>query len=164
MLHVMICPKCGIQGSLSQRQCSSCGSPLVAACPSCKRPIVPRASICNSCGTKMLQAAREQPASVNKIAHDFSQESAILTCRACGQTKPTRHVSFYQNIGLLIMRMHKSIDGQLCKSCINHYFWEFTLITLFLGWWGLISFFFTLFILPNNIIYYLTTLTLRDRY
>jgi hypothetical protein len=30
-----------------------------------------------------------------------------------------------------------------------------TLITLFLGWWGVISFFFTLIALPMNIINYI---------
>ena len=68
---------------------------------------------------------------------------------------------FYQNIGALLMRFTKRIDGNLCKSCIHKYFWEFTLITLILGWWGVISFLTTLFYIPNNIIRYLFSLSLK---
>jgi hypothetical protein len=76
-------------------------------------------------------------------------------CQSCGRHAPTRHVAFYQNIGLLIMRRSKSIEGDLCKACISKYFWEFTLITFLAGWWGVISFIVTPFFLINNLIRYL---------
>ncbi len=81
-----------------------------------------------------------------------------MICQDCGREAPTRYVDFYQNIGALFMRFHKQIKGNLCRDCVNKRFWEMTGITLFLGWWGVISFVFTLFILPNNIIRYLGTL------
>jgi hypothetical protein len=85
-----------------------------------------------------------------------------VICQSCGVEAPTKHVVFYQNIGALVMRFHKEIEGNLCKSCIHKYFWEFTLITLFLGWWGVISFVMTLFFyIPNNIIRYLLSLSLK---
>ena len=85
-----------------------------------------------------------------------------MICQSCGVEAPTQHVVFYQNIGALVMRFQKKIEGNLCKSCIHKYFWEFTLITLFLGWWGVISFFATLFFyIPNNIIRYLLSLSLK---
>jgi len=59
------------------------------------------------------------------------------------------------------MRFPKKVEGNLCKSCIHKYFWEFILITLVLGWWGVISFFTTLFYIPNNIIRYLLSLSLK---
>jgi hypothetical protein len=68
---------------------------------------------------------------------------------------PTKHVAFYQNIGLLVMRFSNTIDGNLCKSCIHKYFWKYTLITFFLGWWGIILFIVTIFFLLNNIGRYL---------
>jgi len=82
-------------------------------------------------------------------------------CQNCRVAGPTKHVVFYQNIGAIILRFKKSIEGDLCKNCINDYFWSFTLTTLGLGWWGIISFIVTPFILLNNIGYFLTTLTLQ---
>jgi hypothetical protein len=76
-------------------------------------------------------------------------------CQNCGQRAPTRYVVFYQNIGLLILRLGKVMQGRLCKACIHKTFWEYTLITFFAGWWGLISFFLTPFFLINNVVRYL---------
>jgi hypothetical protein len=81
-------------------------------------------------------------------------------CRSCGVEGPVRLVTFRQNMGLLIVRRSRSIRGNLCKHCAHDYFWQFTTVTLFMGWWGVISFFVTLFNLPANIIAYLGTLTL----
>ncbi len=75
-------------------------------------------------------------------------------CQNCGTTAPIVLVSFHQNIGCLYLRFRKHIKANLCRDCAWKYFKSFTLTTLFLGWWGLISFFFTLFILPNNVLEY----------
>jgi hypothetical protein len=84
-----------------------------------------------------------------------------MICQGCGIEAPTKYVSFYQNIGALVMRFHRSIKGNLCKRCINKYFWEYTLITLGLGWWGMISFFLTPFFVINNVVRYLGALGLE---
>jgi len=81
-----------------------------------------------------------------------------VICQACGLEAPTKNVSFYQNIGLLVMRFHKSISGNLCKSCVHKYFWQFTLTNLVLGWWGIISFIVTPFFILNNVIRYILCL------
>jgi hypothetical protein len=81
-----------------------------------------------------------------------------MICQVCGVEAPTKHVAFYQNIGALVMRFYKSVDGNLCKSCIHRIFWKFTLISLFLGWWGVISFIVTPFFILNNFIRYLLCL------
>lgn len=73
-------------------------------------------------------------------------------CQACGRHAPTKMVSFSQNIGLLILRIPKTIRGELCGRCIRKYFWEYTLISSFLGWWGVISFFYTAVTIPMNIV------------
>ena len=49
---------------------------------------------------------------------------------------------------------HKSYKGFFCKGCISKTFWEYTSVTLFLGWWGLFSMFITPFVLINNCIMY----------
>lgn len=83
-----------------------------------------------------------------------------MICQCCGVEAPTKYVEFHQNIGALLVRFHRAIKGNLCKSCINKYFWKFTLINLTLGWWGTISFFLTPFFILNNLIRYLGTLKL----
>ena len=74
-----------------------------------------------------------------------------MICQDCGVEADTKHVSFHQNIGALFVRFPKSVSGYLCKSCIHKHFWSMTPTTLFLGWWGTISFFVTPFFLLNNI-------------
>ncbi|HEX4613358.1 MAG TPA: hypothetical protein VH092_34555 [Urbifossiella sp.] len=76
-------------------------------------------------------------------------------CQSCGADADTRYVAFHQNIGLFVMRLHSSAEGRLCRTCIGQEFWARTGITLVLGWWGVISFFVTPFILINNIVRYL---------
>jgi hypothetical protein len=73
----------------------------------------------------------------------------------CGRRAPTKYVEFYQVIGVLVVFLQQSVRGELCKSCINKYFWEYTLICLTLGWWSIISFFLTWFFLINNIARYI---------
>jgi hypothetical protein len=82
-------------------------------------------------------------------------QETLMICQACGVEATTKYVAFYQNIGALIMRFTRSIEGNLCKSCIHKYFWEFTAINLFLGWWGIISFIVTPFFMLNNVGRYL---------
>jgi hypothetical protein len=83
-----------------------------------------------------------------------------VICQCCGVESATKYVEFHQNIGALFARFHKEIKGRMCKSCINKYFWEFTLINLTLGWWGTISLLITPFFILNNLIRYLGTLKL----
>ena len=77
-----------------------------------------------------------------------------MICQCCGIEAPTRQVAFYQNIGLLVVRFHKAMEGRLCKSCIHRYFWQYSTTNLFLGWWGTISLILTPCFLINNIARY----------
>ncbi len=86
-----------------------------------------------------------------------------MHCQACGDAAPTKHVSFHQNVGLVILRFPSSIKGELCRGCIDKYFWRMSLISFFFGWWGFISFFWTLFTLPMNVITYLGALSVPHR-
>lgn len=78
-----------------------------------------------------------------------------MQCEACGIAAPTRHVTFHQNVGLLILRFPSSVKGHLCGGCIDQYFWRMSVISLLFGWWGVISFFYTLVTLPMNVLTYL---------
>ena len=81
-----------------------------------------------------------------------------MICEACGVEAPTRYVAFYQNIGLLVMRLSRSVEGNLCKSCIHSSFWKFTLTTLLLGPWGIISLIVSPFFILNNVVRYVLCL------
>lgn len=86
-----------------------------------------------------------------------------MTCQLCGRSAPTRKVRLYQNVGMLVMRTHRELHGELCQACISHYFWEFTLVSAVLGWWGLISCVLTALIIPNNIYHRLRSLNLGQQ-
>jgi hypothetical protein len=73
-------------------------------------------------------------------------------CQLCGEDRPLKQVTLMQNIGVLVVRFPKTLSGLMCKECITSKFWSYTLITLFFGWWGVISFFYTLIALPTNIV------------
>lgn len=88
----------------------------------------------------------------------------LVYCASCGAHAPTKHVTFYQNIGMLILRRYQKVEGDLCKDCISEHFWRMTLITSILGWWGVISFFLTPFILLNNIVTYLASFGLPSEF
>jgi hypothetical protein len=72
-------------------------------------------------------------------------------CQACRRRAPTKHVTFMQNVGCIVIRFPKTTRGYLCRLCISSFFWRYTLITFFFGWWGVISFFYSLVSIPNNI-------------
>lgn len=83
-----------------------------------------------------------------------------MTCQLCGRPAPTRKVRLYQNVGMLVMRTHRELHGELCQACISRYFWEFTLVSATLGWWGMVSCVLTALIIPNNIYHRLRSLGL----
>jgi hypothetical protein len=72
-------------------------------------------------------------------------------CQVCKVAAETREVTLRQNIGALVMRFPRTIQASMCRDCIGKFFWKYTLTTLFLGWWGIISFFCTLAWIPMNI-------------
>lgn len=84
-----------------------------------------------------------------------------MICQHCGIEAPTKYVAFYQNIGALVMRFTKSVEGNLCKPCIHKNFWSMTGITLLIGWLGTISLILAPIFVLNNIFRYLFCLTME---
>lgn len=82
-------------------------------------------------------------------------------CESCGLPAETKYVQFYENVGAIFFRYHRSIDGNFCKPCIEYYFFSLTGKTMLLGWWGIISFIITPFILINNLFRYIFTISLK---
>jgi hypothetical protein len=83
--------------------------------------------------------------------------SVGMACRSCGVEDPTRYVEFKQNIGMVIARQSSRNEGELCRPCMKRYFRSYTLTTLFLGWWGMISLLVTPVFLANNVYEYWRT-------
>jgi hypothetical protein len=75
-------------------------------------------------------------------------------CQECGAKAATKQVEFYQIIGAVIVFHFKAGGGQLCKSCVHEHFWNYTLVSLCLGWWSCLSFLLTPFVLLHNIVRY----------
>lgn len=122
-------------------------------CIHCGKNIPSDSKFCQFCG-KTLPAELFK----NIPTHDKTQ------CDVCGATAPIKHNEFYANIGMLLARKQMSIKGNLCKNCTNKYFWQYTLINIFLGWWGAISFFATIIFILNNTFRYLSAITLKKYY
>jgi hypothetical protein len=95
-------------------------------------------------------------------AQDYPSDWPETYCNLCGVAAATKNVALHQNIGMLVLRQSKTVEGQLCRRCIRSHFWEFTLVTLFAGWWGVISFLFTPFILINNVVRFVGSLGLPE--
>lgn len=78
-----------------------------------------------------------------------------MHCEICGNDGPTQYVEFQQNIGIFFTRYTAKVQKNLCRICIGRCFRSYTLTTLFLGWWGLISLCVTpAFLLSNTVMYF----------
>jgi len=84
-----------------------------------------------------------------------------MMCQSCGENAELRDSDFGMNIGAFIVRFHWVKQGRMCATCIHKTFWAYTLTTLLLGWWGVISFFVTPFILLMNIFTYATVFLMK---
>ncbi len=97
----------------------------------------------------------------NIIDRTYSQMNAGV-CQICGTSGVTRKVTFSQNIGLLIQRRSLTVSGFLCKKCINREFTQKTLMSLFFGWWGVISFYVNVFYLLRNFFNFVPTIGMKQ--
>src|SRR5262245_10638954 len=86
---------------------------------------------------------------------------APMYCQFCGVEAPTRKVVFYQNIGALVMRFSREIKGKSCKRCMIKYFLQYTLITMAVGWLGIISAIVSPFFVLNNLFYFLKNIRME---
>jgi hypothetical protein len=83
-------------------------------------------------------------------------------CQSCRRYSPIDYLSFHQIIGVIFVRFTNRVEGNLCANCSEYYFWRFTMITLFLGWWSFTSLFLTPIILSSNFWNYMRSIKLRD--
>lgn len=87
-----------------------------------------------------------------------------MGCHVCGANAPTEEVALRQNIGMLVMRQAKSVEGALCKRCIDSHFWPFTITTLVVGWFGVISMIVAPIYIVINVYHFARTRSLPEAY
>jgi hypothetical protein len=139
-------------------------------CKNCGKKLPTNTGFCDNCGHnisgKEASKTTDHSGKYNNlnVANTKSQEDGLPRCQICGDRLPIKYVEFYANIGMLFARRQLSIRGNMCKRCINKYFWQYTFTNLFLGWWGVISFFATIFFIINNTFRYIFCITLKRDY
>ncbi len=85
-------------------------------------------------------------------------------CDQCKSREPSVYVELHHNVGLLLMRKVESTEAQLCLACLQRAFNKHQLTNLVFGWWGVISFFATIYYLVDNTLVFLNARSeLRSR-
>jgi hypothetical protein len=156
MADWIVCPSCNLRHTRrANGGCPRCKLAVdrAQAAPSTAPPVSP--------GTEPKHEPTAEPAAEPAHIPIELSSGSLGLCESCLRAAPTKQVEFYQNIGALVMRFHKTLKGNLCRQCIDKYFWEYTLYTLFLGWWGVISFIVTPIFLVNNVVRYLGSRSLE---
>lgn len=74
-------------------------------------------------------------------------------CQVCERVAPVAQVTLYRNIGMLVARQWSSVSGLMCRDCARSQWWSHTVVTMVVGWWGIISFFANIFAVLNNVAY-----------
>lgn len=107
------------------------------------------------------QVAAVRPAVVAKLARMDAEAPpnpmkpravSAIVCQACGLEVPNRYVEYDQNIGAFHIRFYRTYRGYFCRRCNHRFFWKSSLITLGIGWFGLVSMFVTPAYLLGNMI------------
>ena len=80
--------------------------------------------------------------------------NAMGRCQVCREIRSTTLAKFDRNIGMLVLRQTRTIQGNMCKSCLGKKFWEYMGLNLLLGPWGVISLVMTpIYLITNTVTY-----------
>ncbi len=79
-------------------------------------------------------------------------------CQVCGSVRQTAPVIFHRNIGMLVARQTRRIEGDMCKTCLSKNYWEYMGKGLLFGPWGVISLIVTPIYLVTNTVSYVSAL------
>jgi hypothetical protein len=85
--------------------------------------------------------------------------NSIGRCQICGSMRQTSPVTFHRNVGMLVVRQTRIIQGNLCKTCLGKKFWDFTIKNIVFGPWGVISLIVTPIYLITNTVNYISALS-----
>jgi hypothetical protein len=159
MAEWIVCPTCNLKHAVrADRLCPRCREAIDRSSGFASPPPIPPTPPARSTSEnaeRPAAAATPTPPPPPRAAATPPPFGATR-CESCGKIGPVGRVEFHQNIGALIVRFHKSVKGNVCPECAKKHFQELTLTTLVGGWWGVISFVMTPFILVNNVLQYLS--------
>lgn len=88
------------------------------------------------------------------MANPANAAGALGPCQVCGNMRQTSPVKFHHNVGMIVLRQTRSIQGNMCKTCMRSKYWEFMGKNLLLGPWGVISVIVTpIYMVTNTVTY-----------
>lgn len=87
-------------------------------------------------GRAIAAVLRDASSRTSRHKENNSSKSRPLIqfCQSCGSIGPTKKLTFIRMIGLLVFAHFRRVSGELCAACAVKYFWEFTGMTILLGW------------------------------
>ena len=92
------------------------------------------------------EGEKEHLEKIAKLLERFAKQ-----CELCGgRAANAGLVYFYGNIGMFVERRRFELKAEMCGPCLHQQFLKFTAMNLFLGWWGMISFWVTPVYLVRN--------------
>lgn len=91
-------------------------------------------------------------------ANPVNTFNAAGQCQSCGNMRQTAPVTFHRNIGMLVARQTRRLQGNLCKACVKKNYWDFTAKNILFGPWGMISLVVTPIYLVTNTVSYVSAL------
>ena len=108
-------------------------------CPKCRFTLDSPAESCPACGVVFAKLGQSSARRQTPDSGFVTRETFGPRCQSCGSTGKTVLAHFRQNVGMLVARQEKHIEGNLCRACTGKYFWQLTLTTAAVGWLGTVS-------------------------
>jgi hypothetical protein len=85
-----------------------------------------------------------------RLATRDSVRAMSTRCAVCGVEAETRRVRFRQNAGVLIRRIVRRVEGDLCGRCAQETYVRMNTVNWMVGWAGVISLFVGPYYLVSN--------------
>jgi len=76
-------------------------------------------------------------------------------CEQCGEQKVTFYGEFHENVSMITKRKERTVEANLCYSCMTKIFLTFTGKTLVGTWWGVIGSWLGIIYIPMNVFWYI---------
>lgn len=84
--------------------------------------------------TKLKNAPNTASRQETRSGRTQQQRPLVQHCHSCEAIGETKYLTFRQLIGYLVFARSRTKKGEFCVKCATQHFWEFTGITLLLGW------------------------------